>query len=113
MMTLDEYQEAARRTINPSLGERDRLLDAAMGLSEEAGELLGLVRKRAFQSRDVARETLIEELGDTLWCLAIAADSLGITLSDVANANVDKLQRRHPTGFAARTPEDWSRTSRE
>jgi NTP pyrophosphatase (non-canonical NTP hydrolase) len=113
-MTLDEYQSAARRTINPSLSDQERLLDAVMGLSEEAGELLSLVRKRTFQSRDVPRAKLVEELGDTLWCLAIAADSLGMSLEEVANCNVKKLERRHPDGLTTRrTPEGWSRTSRE
>jgi NTP pyrophosphatase (non-canonical NTP hydrolase) len=112
-MTLDEFQTAARRTINPSLNDADRLLDAAAGLSEEAGEFLGLVRKRVFQSRAVTRENLSEELGDALWCLAIAADCLGLQLDDVAAANMRKLEGRHPGGFEARTPEDWSRTTRE
>lgn len=112
-MTLDEYQTTARRTVNAALVESDRLLDAAAGLSEEAGEFLGLVRKRAFQSRDVSRDKLAEELGDALWCLAIAADCVGLRLEDVAVANVRKLEGRHPDGFASRKPEDWSRTTRE
>ena len=112
-MTLDDYQAAARRTINPALNDSDRLLDAAAGLSEEAGEFLGLMRKRAFQARNVSRENLTEELGDALWCLAIAADCLGLQLSDVAAANVRKLENRHPDGLPPRTPDDWSRTTRE
>jgi len=36
------------------------------------------------------------ELGDALWCLAIAADTLGISLQDVARRNVEKLRARHP-----------------
>ncbi len=113
-MTLDDYQAEARRTVNEGLDERDRLLDAAAGLSEEAGELLGLVRKRAFQSREVSTERLAEELGDALWCLAVTADCLGLSLEDVATANVTKLKRRHPKGFSGtRSIDDWSRTSRE
>ncbi len=113
-MTLDEYQAAARRTVNPGLSERDRLLDAAAGLSEETGELLGLVRKQSFQSREVPREKLIEELGDVLWCVAITAESLGVTLEDVGATNIAKLKTRHPQGFSTnRTAADWSRTSRE
>jgi len=100
-MTLDEFQAAARRTVNPTLDERDRLVDAVAGLSEESGELLGLVRKQIFQSRAVPRDNLLEELGDALWCLAITADALGFRLEEVAEANVSKLRRRHPTGFAA------------
>jgi len=98
-MNLDEYQTAALRTINPSLNDRDRLLDASAGLSEEAAELLGLVRKRVFQGRVVEEARLIEELGDVLWCLAVAAGALGIPLSRVARENEAKLRRRHPDGF--------------
>ena len=101
-MTLDDYQHAALRTINPALDERDRLLDASAGLAEEAAEVLGLVRKRVFQRRDVDRDRLTEELGDVLWCLAVAADALGISLSAVAEANETKLRQRHPDGFNAR-----------
>jgi NTP pyrophosphatase (non-canonical NTP hydrolase) len=100
-MTLDDYQRAALRTLNPSLDDRDRLVDSAAGLAEEAAEVLGLIRKQAFQGREVERSRLTEELGDVLWCLAVTADSLGIRLSDVAAANQAKLARRHPDGFRA------------
>ena len=100
-MTLDDYQQTALRTINPALDERDRLLDASAGLAEEAAELLGLIRKRVFQGREVDQARLTEELGDVLWCLAVAADTLGIPLSRVAEANEAKLRRRHPDGFKA------------
>ena len=115
-MTFDEYQAAALRTINPALDERDRLLDASAGLAEEAAELLGLVRKRLFQQREVDEARLVEELGDTLWCLAVTAHTLGIPLSRVAAANTDKLRRRHPDGFhpeRKRGPENWSRSLKE
>lgn len=100
-MTFDDYQQAALRTLNPSLGARDRLLDASAGLSEEAAEVLGLVRKKVFQSREVDRARLVEELGDVLWCLSVTADSLGIRMSEVAEHNQEKLARRHPDGFKA------------
>jgi NTP pyrophosphatase (non-canonical NTP hydrolase) len=98
-MNLDDYQRAALRTINPALSDRDRLLDAGAGLAEESAELLGLIRKRVFQQRDVDEARLVEELGDTLWCLAVAAHSLGFSLSNVAAANLAKLADRHPKGF--------------
>jgi len=111
-MTFDEYQTAARRTTNPALNDRDRVLDAAAGLSEEAGELLGLLRKRAFQAREVPEAALREELGDALWCLAITADALGLRLEEVATANITKLERRHRDGLTqGRQPEDSSRPS--
>ena len=100
-MDLNEYQRAALRTVNPALDASARQMDAAAGLAEEAGEVLGLVRKRVYQQREAPRDKLVEELGDVLWCLAMTAESLGVTLEEVATANVAKLHRRHPDGFRA------------
>ncbi len=114
-MNLDEYQKAALRTINPALDDQDRLVDASVGLVEEAAELLGLVRKRVFQQRDIDQARLTEELGDVLWCLAVTAQALGVPLSRVAQANQEKLGRRHPDGFKTegRPVERWSRAPKE
>jgi len=101
MQSFDDFQRSALRTTNPALTPDERLLDAAAGLAEEAGEVLGLVRKRVFQQRETSAERFVEELGDVLWCLAVTADTLGISLGDVAAANVRKLEQRHPRGFRA------------
>jgi NTP pyrophosphatase (non-canonical NTP hydrolase) len=94
--TLSEYQTEARRTINRGLSDDQRLLDAAAGLAEEAGEVLAHVRKHILQGRPLDRDALALELGDALWCVAITADTLGISLEAVARRNVDKLRARHP-----------------
>ena len=94
--TLDGYQSEARRTINRGLSEDQRLLDASAGLAEEAGEVLAHVRKHLLQGRPLDREAVTLELGDALWCLAIAADTLGVTLAEVAQRNVEKLRSRFP-----------------
>jgi NTP pyrophosphatase (non-canonical NTP hydrolase) len=98
-MTFDEYEAAAARTINPRLSDEERLMDATAGLSEEAGEILGIVRKHVYQSRSLDESALKLELGDALWCLTIAARSAGLSLENVAQANIAKLRERHPDGF--------------
>jgi NTP pyrophosphatase (non-canonical NTP hydrolase) len=98
-MTLSEYEHAAERTINASLAPDQRLLDASAGLAEEAGEVLGLVRKHLFQKRALDHDRLKEELGDALWCLTIAARAAGFELDEIARANIAKLAARHPDGF--------------
>ena len=85
--------------MNMALDDERRLLDAACGLAEEAGEALALVRKHAMQGRALDRERLAEELGDALWCVAIAARSLGGPLSRFAQPNLAKLRARHPDGL--------------
>jgi NTP pyrophosphatase (non-canonical NTP hydrolase) len=98
-MTFDDYQTAAARTMNPSLNPDDRLLDAASGLAEEAGEILAHVRKHRFQQKPIDAAEVSLELGDALWCLATVASSFGFSLGEVATRNVEKLRRRHPEGF--------------
>ncbi len=98
---LDAYQDAAARTTNPALDLPSQLLDAAAGLAEEAGEVLGQVRKHVMQQRPVDRDALVEELGDALWCIAMVARLLGVPLSEVAQRNQEKLRKRHPDGFTA------------
>ena len=99
-MTLDAYQSVAARTMHATPATDRALLDAAMGLAEEAGEVLGLVRKHAFFGHDLDRERLTKELGDALWCLAAVATTLDLSLGDVAAANLEKLRRRYPDGFS-------------
>ena len=96
-MTLDDYQKAAARTLNPRLTDQEKLLDAAAGIAEEAGEVLAHVRKHLYQARTLDRERLIEELGDVLWCVAAVATIAGVDLSTVAERNQSKLAARHPS----------------
>lgn len=99
-LTLDDYQERAKTTaIYP---KRFAIHYPAVGLSNEAGELLGKVKK-AMRDDDgdftfQRRAELIKELGDVLWYAALLADDLDIKLGDVAQANLDKLADRAQRG---------------
>ena len=96
VVTLDEYQKAAARTLNPRLNDQEKLLDAAAGIAEEAGEVLAHVRKHLYQERKLDRERLAEELGDVLWCVAAVATISGLDLASIARQNQQKLAARHP-----------------
>jgi NTP pyrophosphatase (non-canonical NTP hydrolase) len=108
-LTMTDYQQAASRTTNASLTPDQRLVDAAAGLAEEAGEVLGLVRKHVFMRHALDRARLTTELGDALWCLTAVASALGLSLAEVASANLAKLRRRYPDGYtdeaSARRPD--------
>ena len=96
-VTLDEYQRAAARTLNARLNDQEKLLDAAAGIAEEAGEVLAHVRKHLYQGRELNRERLAEELGDVLWCVAAVATMCELDLSTIARLNQQKLAVRHPS----------------
>lgn len=97
-MNFAEYQKAAQRTSNTGTG-KDKIINGAMGLSGEAGEVIDLVKKHMFQGHEMDIEKLIDEAGDCLWYIAEIAAGLGVTLEEIARHNIDKLWKRYPEGF--------------
>ena len=95
-LSLDDFQRSAARTMNAALTPDEKLMDAAAGLAEEAGEVLGLVRKHLYRERPLDEAALIEELGDALWCIAAVATAKGLPLEAIAAANIEKLRQRYP-----------------
>lgn len=102
-MTLDQYQEAARRTQICDFSE-DKLEHALFDLASEAGEAAGILQKtyqghpHPFVSQ-ITENHLVKELGDVLWMIAEAADAIGVSLDYIARINLQKLKDRYPNGF--------------
>lgn len=99
---FDRYQEQALVTARfPDVGGH-RCVYPALGLANEAGEVLGKVKKlfrdRGGEVTPEFREELKHELGDVYWYLAVLADAFGLRASDVAEANLDKLADRAERG---------------
>lgn len=97
MERFDEYQRLSRRTWN-AVNTDHPIVYPTLGLVSEAGELAGKVKK-IFRDKDgvisdADREALKHELGDVLWYLAQLATELGMSLDEVAQANIDKLASR-------------------
>ena len=95
-MTFNEYQELAKSTdIYPS---EVALVCHALGLTNEAGEVAGKLKK-IYRDEfgiilDVKREEIAYELGDVLWYIATLADDLGYTLESISAMNIMKLSDR-------------------
>ena len=100
-MNLDTYQQQAGRTDPHPPGSRDAMLNGALGLAGEVGEVVEAVKKHVFHGHALDRQALVAELGDVLWYVARLAAAFGISLGDVAVRNLDKLQRRYPNGFSS------------
>jgi NTP pyrophosphatase (non-canonical NTP hydrolase) len=99
-MNLNDYQNAARRTA--IYAEHHRVIYPALGLASEAGEVAGKVKKvLRDQGGDFASaplEGLKDELGDVLWYIAVLAGDLGLSLDEIATANLGKLVSRKDRG---------------
>ena len=99
-MQMNEYQEAAARTINKTLWQNQQAYHALHGMASEIGELHGLYQK-SYQGHELRASHLKKELGDLLWFIAEYCTAMGWTLEDVAQTNIDKLKARYPEGFDA------------
>lgn len=102
---LNKFQEKALRTWNKG-GEttrRDRLVNAALGLTGEAGEVADNVKKAEFHGHGWTgelRHKTAMEIGDTMYYAAIEAHELGYTMQEVCELVINKLAKRYPEGFS-------------
>ena len=101
-MTINEYQAAAFRTAQTDkFSAGNLLLNSALGLCGESGEVADLVKKHRFQGHDIDLEHVAKEFGDIAWYLAVGAHAIGYDLETILQMNVDKLKARYPDGFSA------------
>ena len=95
-MDLNQYQALARKTaIYPA---DQGLVYTTLGLVGEAGEVAEkikkLIRGDLFEMQGEFEEDITKELGDVLWYLANLASEIGVSLDEVAEINLAKLQSR-------------------
>tara|TARA_B100002019_G_C21269629_1_gene601431 strand:- start:3384 stop:3812 length:429 start_codon:yes stop_codon:yes gene_type:complete len=78
-----------------------RLLTAAIGISAEGGEFTEIVKKVAFQGKDLTADAklhMIKELGDVMWYITQACIALDVSLDHILAQNMIKLLSRYPEG---------------
>ena len=108
-VTSDESSDAqafsdSRDVIDGFGVSPERILTAAIGISAEGGEFAEIVKKCIFQGKpmdDDAQYHMKRELGDILWYITQACIALNISLEDVIDTNIGKLEARYPDGFEA------------
>ena len=100
-MNFTDYQTKSRKTAKyPPIGHP--LIYPTLGLTNEAGEVAGKVKKifrdKAGVIGEAEREALKGELGDVLWYLAQVCTELNLSLDEVAEHNIEKLYSRLERG---------------
>lgn len=95
------YQRDSRKTAERVYTDHP-IVYPTLGLVNEAGELAGKVKKLFRDKNGVIseedRQALKGELGDVLWYLTQLCTELGLTLEEVASANLEKLFSRQRRG---------------
>lgn len=95
-MNFNDYQSLANKTL---YGNEQVLTNCALGLASETGEVLDIIQKYTFESQPMNREALIKEMGDVLWYLSQISEWANISFDEVAQTNIDMLQKRFPEGY--------------
>ena len=96
MNEFNEYQVTTADFVLPSVALNPYYF--TMGLAGEVGEVAELIKKNLRDGKEVSSYYLTKELGDVLFYLTQIATTYGISLEDVAQANVDKLESRKSRG---------------
>ena len=99
-LTMDEYQNLAKRTSGAGKEGERRQIIAALGLAGEAGEFANMIKKLTAHGHIIPATDLADELGDVLWYLSEAATACGLSLNQIALMNIEKLRQRYPEGFS-------------
>ena len=100
-MTINEYQTAAMRTSNKTITQDEHILNGALGLTGESGEVADIVKKHLMQGHPLDITHIAKELGDICWYIAETATAIGYDLETIMQMNIDKLKKRYPEGFSS------------
>lgn len=95
---FDTYQKQAVKTFKPHTplnAHQARLLNWALGLSGETGEVVELIKHNVFSDEPLDKMKLAKELGDILWYVSAMAETNDIKLSAIAELNANKLAHRY------------------
>ena len=101
VITPDLYENYASQT---AIFPKEKALEhLALGLTSEAGEVAGKVKKLIRDGADkedfeVKKLAISSEIGDVLWYCAMMAKEVGVPLNTIMQENLRKLHDRKERG---------------
>jgi NTP pyrophosphatase (non-canonical NTP hydrolase) len=99
-LSMDEYQFSAVRTAIYGAGHK--IIYPSLGLANEAGEVLGKIKKVLRDNNgeftpELSKE-IGKEIGDVMWYIAALCKDLKLSLNDICVENLKKLEDRQKRG---------------
>ncbi len=97
VITPDLYERLAGET---AIFPKEKALEyLALGLTSEAGEVAGKVKKLIRDGEDkegfeLKKIAISHEIGDVLWYCAMMAKEVGVPLNTIMQMNLEKLRSR-------------------
>jgi NTP pyrophosphatase (non-canonical NTP hydrolase) len=109
VMTAEFYEMKAGQT---AIFPKDKALEyLALGLTSEAGEVAGKVKKLIRDGADMEgyelkKIAISSEIGDVLWYCAMMAKEVGVPLNEIMKENLKKLHSRKERGTLSGSGDD-------
>lgn len=101
-MNFADYQKIIETfAVYPRDNELAAISYLVLGLNGEAGEVADQVKKAIRNDGHISadrRAKILEEIGDVLWCITRIAVEFDTPLAEIAQANIDKLEKRRAAG---------------
>lgn len=95
VMTADFYEARAGQT---AIFPKEKALEyLALGLTSEAGEVAGKVKKLIRDGKG-DKKAIASEIGDVLWYCAMLAKETDVPLNEIMKENLRKLHSRKERG---------------
>ena len=101
LITPDKYENLAGQT---AIFPKEKALEyLALGMTSEAGEVAGKVKKLIRDGEDMEgfemkKLAIASEIGDVIWYCAMMAKEVGVPLNDIMKENLKKLHGRKERG---------------
>lgn len=109
--SLKEYQKLCKKTAQTFRDKEKEILTWGLGLSGEAGDVAGCIKKTVSHKND-QKDGIKENIGDTLWYMAMICNFFDWDMEKILADNINKLRKRYPKGFtrnkAKRKGTDWN-----
>lgn len=113
-MDLSTYQKLCALTAKKFDNREIEIMTWGLGIAGEAGDVASCIKKTFAHGNTAITSGIKENLGDTMWYLAMICNYFNWDLQQVLEENVTKLNARYPDGFTlanaqrAGTKIDWN-----
>lgn len=94
-MNLNDYQKLCKQTAVRYKNKEKEIFTWGLGLAGEAGDIAGCIKKtHSHNNKQI--QGIRENLGDTMWYMAMVCNFYGWDLEDILDENIKKLRKRYP-----------------
>lgn len=110
---LKKYQKFCITTASKPKDKIIEIFDWGLGIAGEAGDVASCIKK-TFAHKNDQKKGIRENIGDTMWYIAMICNYFGWDLKSILKENMAKLKKRYPKGFVYKnarrngTKIDWN-----